>query len=860
MSDYLDPNNEELLKDFFIEAELQIDTLEQNILVLENDPGEKDSIDEIFRAAHTLKGAAATVQMTQLSEFTHLVEDVLDGIRSGETTADEELIDLLLRSIDVIKEMLQTAKDGTSYDRDISDIKDGLRALLGRKQEGDKEKTAEPSGKREDAPEPQGAEQAQRTEQIAESAQPGEGDQGAASSAQLTEYDLLELGEAADTGEQVFQIRVSFNKDHPMNSIGGVQVFAALKDLGTVLKTIPDFEELYEDVFHPEIYYYISTASGADAIEKKLDLPDVITAKEITPLEKLRSRGDTGGKSPSEEPRKAQEPQQQEPQQERAQEKEPKEAKAGESAPRKKGEEPLAGKAEGTGKTEGTGKAEEAGKKTEGAGKAAAKETGEAEKKQPEGVKEQELRKSGASSSILRVESKRIDDLLNLVSEAVITKARFSQISQKFSEAQNDMSQARQEYYESLKELFDSLPEYLKRIQEGETVKKIKADIVERFDGLYTIFDSFENQIKTTVDQFNSTAQNLSRNTSDLQEGVMQIRMVPISQIFNRFPRLVRDVSKDLKKKVKLDMEGEDTELDKSIIEDLLDPLIHCVRNSIDHGIESPEERKKAGKPEQGNVFLKASNEGNMIIIEIEDDGKGIDVESVYRKAVDRGLIHENKKLSDVEAFNLIFEPGFSTAKSVTNLSGRGVGLDVVKRQIEKLNGSVSVWSEVGLGSRITIKIPLTLAIIQGLLIRVGKEIYAVPITSVLDSHRIKASDIRMIDNYEVFNVREDVISLIRLSRLFNIPTDNNREYSYVVIVGSGEKKMGLMIDSLIGEEDVVIKPLRDKYTNVPGIAGATILGDGTVALIIDVSQLLDLGLRQEIENRKRRATQITGE
>ena len=297
----------------------------------------------------------------------------------------------------------------------------------------------------------------------------------------------------------------------------------------------------------------------------------------------------------------------------------------------------------------------------------------------------------------------------------------------------------------------------------------------------------------------------------------------------------------------------------RSVIEDLLDPLMHCVRNSIGHGIESPEERKKAGKPEQGNVMLKAGNEGNMIIIEVEDDGKGIDVNSVYQKAVDRGIIHPNKKLSDVEAFNLIFEPGFSTAKKVTNLSGRGVGLDVVKKQIEKLNGSVSVWSEWGEGSRITIKIPLTLAIIQGLLIRVGNETYAIPITSVLDSHRIKESDIRMIDNYEVFNVREDVISLLRLSRLFNIQSDNNREYNYVVIVGSGDKKMGLMVDSLIGEEDVVIKPLRDKYTNVPGIAGATILGDGTVSLIIDVSQLLDLGLQQELENRKRRATQITG-
>ncbi|MCK5674991.1 MAG: chemotaxis protein CheA, partial [Spirochaetales bacterium] len=363
--------------------------------------------------------------------------------------------------------------------------------------------------------------------------------------------------------------------------------------------------------------------------------------------------------------------------------------------------------------------------------------------------------------------------------------------------------------------------------------------------------------LRNTIVKFRSTSQNLARTTSELQEGVMQIRMVPISQIFSRFPRLVRDASKSLNKKIKLDIIGEDTELDKSVIEDLLDPLIHCVRNSVDHGIESPEDRVEAGKPAEGIVTLKARNEGSMIIIEIGDDGKGIDVEAVRAKAIDRGVIHPSKILSDVEAFNLIFDAGFSTAKQVSDISGRGVGLDVVKRKIEKLNGNVNVWSEVGKGSIITIKIPLTLAIIQALLVRIGSEVYAIPITSVIDSHRIKPSEIKVIDGYEVFNVREDVISLIRLDRLFNISSNSTGEYNFIVIVGSGDKKMGLMVDSLIGEEDVVIKPLRDRYTSSPGVAGATILGDGIVALIIDVSQLLDLGLKQEIENRRRRSASI---
>jgi two-component system chemotaxis sensor kinase CheA len=245
-----------------------------------------------------------------------------------------------------------------------------------------------------------------------------------------------------------------------------------------------------------------------------------------------------------------------------------------------------------------------------------------------------------------------------------------------------------------------------------------------------------------------------------------------------------------------------------------------------------------------------------MIVIEIADDGAGIDVERIRTKAIEKGLIHPSKALTEVEAFNLVFEPGFSTAKEVTNISGRGVGLDVVRRQIEKLNGNVTIWSKPGEGTRFTIKLPLTLAIIQGLLVRVGTEIYAIPITSVLESHRIKPEEIKVIDNYEVFNVREDVISLLRLGTLFRINSDESGEYNFVVIVGSGDKKMGLMVDSLIGEEDVVIKPLKDRYTNSPGIAGATILGDGKVSLIIDVSQLLDLSVRKEQEARQNRFRQ----
>jgi two-component system chemotaxis sensor kinase CheA len=782
MSDYLDPNNEELLKDFFIEAQSQVDLLEQNLLVLENEPQNRDAVDEIFRAAHTLKGGAATVQMMELSEFTHIVEDVFDGIRNNEVSVDEGLIDTLLNSIDVVKAMLEARSEGTVFDDDISEIENKLRSYLAAEAE-----TAKSSGSQAGAPE---AEQAAGTAPAVQAAAAGG----------LTEYEVLEMQEMVGDGEALYRISVTFDEDNPMNTVGGIQVFAAVKELGSVLKTIPEFDELYEDKFHPVVDYFVSSPASEEEVNSKLDIPDVVESANVELLtaeqKSTAARAEAAGA-----------------------EAEPAEAETADQTEVEPAEE----------------KPEEAGKP-----------------KQPE------IKKSSMKSSVLRVDSSRIDNLLNLVSEAVINKATFNQLTSQFAEALSEFQNAEDKFQEKQRELFDSLPDYLERIHNGEPIKEIKREIYETYGDMFSLFEEFESILKGTIGNFRGTAQNLGRITTEMHERVLQIRMVPISQIFSRFPRLVRDLSKSLNKQIKLIIEGEETELDKSVIDDLLDPLIHCVRNSIDHGIESPEERRAAGKSEEGRVLLRASNEGNMINIEISDDGKGISVDDVRSKAIERGVIHPNKELSDIEAFNLIFEPGFSTAKEITNVSGRGVGLDVVKKQIEKLNGNATVWSEKGVGTRITVKIPLTLAIIQGLLVRVGKEIYAVPITSVLDSQRIKPSEINMIDNYEVFNLREDVISLLRLNRLFRVPTDENQEYNFVVIVGSSEgKKMGLMVDSLIGEEDVVIKPLKDKYTNSPGIAGATILGDGTVSLIIDVSQLLELGLKQEREQRRIREATI---
>lgn len=788
MSDYLDPNNEELLKDFFGEAQAQVETLEQNILVLENDPSNKDAVDEIFRAAHTLKGGAATVQMFEISELTHVVEDLLDEIRSGGLKTTPEMVDTLLSCIDVVKEMLDVRLAGGKYDGDVEPLKNSLLNFL-------KPQKAAPAAK--SAPK---AGAAPPTNPVKKS------------SAGISEYDWLELKEAAN-GAKVLKVSVHFDESNPMNSVGGIQVFAALKELGTVLKTNPDFDRLYEDNFYPTVDYFMVLKEDRSLLEKKLRIPDVTTDFDILEV----NDGAVGAtqkaevKTPPPAVPKKEQPSASVPQSP-AVEKDPA------SLP-KEGLELKEGPVE---------------------------ETEEKSLKEGEG-------KKASTGSILRVDSKRIDNLLNLVSETVINKASFNQISNHFTENLVELQSTSVLYKDQMKDLLDRLPEYLEELKNGLSVKDLKKRISGDFGKLFTAFDGVESRLKQTVGTFKGTSQNLGRIISELHEGVLRIRMVPIAQIFSRFPRLVRDLSKTLNKRINLVIEGEDTELDKSVIEDLLDPLIHCVRNSIDHGIESPEDRAERGKVAEGTVTLAARNEGNMIIIEVGDDGKGIDVEAVKQKAIERGLIHPSKNLTDTEAFNLIFEPGFSTAAAVTNISGRGVGLDVVRKQIEKLNGTVAIVSERGIGTKFVIKLPLTLAIIQGLLVKVGTEIYAIPITSVIDSHRIKPSEIKVIDNYEVFNVRKDVISLLRLNRLFGIQAAESSQYNFVVVVGSGDKKMGLMVDSLIGEEDVVIKPLKDRYTLSPGIAGATILGDGKVSLIIDVSQLLELGLKNERAERQKR-------
>ncbi len=394
---------------------------------------------------------------------------------------------------------------------------------------------------------------------------------------------------------------------------------------------------------------------------------------------------------------------------------------------------------------------------------------------------------ASAPEQTIRVEVKRLDHLMNLIGELVLGKNR---------------------------------------------LLKIYDDVEERYDG------------EKFLEELNQVVSSVSMVTTDLQIAVMKTRMLPVSKVFNRFPRLVRDLSRDLNKDIELIMQGEETELDKSIVEEIGDPLVHMIRNSCDHGVETPEIRKAAGKSSKGTVNLKAYNEGNQIVIEIKDDGAGMDSDFLKMKAMEKGVITEQEagQLSDKEAYALIFKPGFSTAKNVTNVSGRGVGMDVVKTNIEKLNGIIDIDSELGVGSTFKLKIPLTLAIMQALLVSAQEEYFAIPLSSVLETVRINIDEVYTIEGKNVLKLRDEVLSLVRLSDMFGVEqVFDSGTHNYVVIIGVAESKLGIIVDGLVGQEEVVIKSMGDYLQGINGIAGATIRGDGGVTLITDVAALMHI-------------------
>lgn len=910
---------EELKQDFFNEAQTLIESLESNILVLENDPANEDAINEIFRAAHTLKGGSSTLDLDRIAGFTHEMENLLDEVRSGNVKLNPDLVDILLKSIDIVKNLIQASQEGREVEQGyetqcINAIKEASKGNI-------------PGSNSVESP----AQAQSNTEAVQSSSESSKSNLELV----LNEYDRYAIKKALSEGENVFEVHVHFDNDNPMKTVSGIQIHAQLKDATEILKTVPDIDDLMGDQFFEQVAFLVETSYNKDEVYNKVFLSDVTKKVEVIPVSEepeqedspkesgltleagdaknieehlnagervfkiivnfdeenpmrsvsgilfftmLKTKGDILKSSPTYEEFKGDVfypvgefiistlNDTQELKKKlflsdittdlKFQEfkRDPNQSAAPASSVAEKQEAPETESIETV--QAAAPKVEAASVQTESAqdinqaiaDKTAAVEAAEQNKDSQQGIKK-------AQTSVIRVDSSRIDDMLNLVGELVIIKASFFQLNDRSSLILDEYVNSLNQFKTYVRQVSGEIEQYFET-QTGEnsdgfdgetTVKvmdpeKMKDFVKDKMTELLSYFDEFLPEYKMVQEKLKGSSQSLGRITDDLQESVMKVRMVPINQIFSRFPRLIRDISRNLKKKINLHMEGEDTELDKSVIEDLVDPLIHIVRNAVDHGVETPEERIATGKEEAGNVTLRAEHEGNTVAITIIDDGKGIDVNKVKDKAIKKKLIEPNQELTKKEIVNLIFQAGFSTADEVTSLSGRGVGMDVVRQKIEKLGGVVEIDTELNKGSTFSIKIPLTLAIIQALLVQVSDYIYSIPINSVIETLRIGPEDIEVIENTEVIRVREEVLSLVQVNQLFKHRAGEREEdYFYVIVVGSGDKKIGLGVDNLVGEQDVVIKPLNNKYTNVPGIAGATILGDGQVSLVVDVTGLFSL-------------------
>lgn len=416
---------------------------------------------------------------------------------------------------------------------------------------------------------------------------------------------------------------------------------------------------------------------------------------------------------------------------------------------------------------------------------------------------EQVKKAAVAIEQTIRVDVSRLDSLMNLVGELVLSRNRIGQIS-------------------------------------GELEKKFEGEFL--------------------IEQLMETTSQIGLISTELQLAVMKTRMVPIGKVFNKFPRMVRDLCREMSKDIDLVITGEETELDKSVVEEIGDPLMHMIRNACDHGVETPDARRKSGKPEKGTVNLSAYHEGNHIVVEIKDDGKGMDPEVLKKKAIEKNLLtaEEAKNMDNEAAFALIFKPGFSTAAKITDVSGRGVGMDVVKTNIEKLNGIINIESEVGHGTRFKMKLPLTLAIIQALLVEVSGEVLAIPLVSVIETVRINEKEIHSFEGREVLKLRDSVLSLIRLNEIYEFQESYDEDI-YVVVVGIAEKRLGFIVNKLVGQEEIVIKSLGEYLSGNEGIAGATIMGDGRVRLIIDVAGVMDIASKMPRRFRNKRKAEISG-
>ena len=678
---------------FLEESREHLQSLNDGLLSLENDPEDLSVLNEIFRNAHTLKGMSATMGYNKIAELTHEMEDVLDLLRKEQLKITEDIVDTLFKCVDSLEQMIENVGNGDPEDLvDVSDLVKTLSAISS----GD--------------PVPAAAAPAQAPA-AAVPAAPADG-----LPLELSDTEKDVIGKAVESGLRGIYVKVTLADTCLLKSARSYMVMNALDELGDVLKSIPPAEDLEQEKFEHSFEVVIVTGVEEKAVEDAVLSISEVESAEVKCLD-LRAAEEKAAAAP---------------------------ASATPAAP--------------------------------AASAPAAKAP--APKKAASAPKKASSEKKVHTGQSVRVDIDKLDTLMNLVGELVINKVRLEQIG---------------------------------------TTRRI-------------------TELTETLEQ-------MDRVTTDLQSVVMKVRMVPVGQVFNRFPRMVRDLAKELDKEINLTIEGEETELDRTVIDEIGDPLMHLLRNSLDHGVEHPNDREAKGKPRTGEVGLIARHEGNNVVIMVTDDGKGIDADVIRRKAVEKGMITQDEadKLDDADAVRLVFLPGFSTAEKITDVSGRGVGMDVVRSKIESLGGHVDVETQIDEGSVFKIKLPLTLAIIQALLVKVQEEMYAIPLGSIDSTINITLDDIKTVQNKEVIVLRGQIIPIIRLGDVLSVPhtDETENEDIFVVVVHLGDRKAGIVVDNLIGQQEIVIKTLGKLLAGLKIFSGATVLGDGRVALILDVGTLM---------------------
>ena len=695
------------LEIFLDETKEHLQSLSEQLMILENEPENADTINEIFRAAHSLKGMAGTMGYKRMQKLTHNMENVFSEVRNGKLKVSGHLIDILFQALDALeeyKDAIQNTSDEGANDN--TPIIDALAKIL-----EDGNGAAEPA-KKEEAPK----------EAPVEAAPTGDDSKKKWKNIKLQESELHTLAEAFGSGKNVYGLTVTVQETCILKAARAFLVFKALEELGSIVVSHPSAQDIEDERFELDFSMYFVSEESLDKV--------IAAIKNVSEIEEglgeLITQADldsTYGKNTGEEHENA----------------ETAVATSNHNAPAE----------------------------TEAASQQSA----------PAANKKNTVAKPVVNRTV-RVDIEKLDVLMNLVSELIIAKNSLVSFSE------SDM----------------------------------------------------------TNTNFNEQIEYLESVTTNLHESVMKVRMVPIESVVNRFPKMIRDLSKKLNKKMNLYMSGEDTELDRTVVDEIGDPLMHLLRNSADHGLESSEDRKARGKNEVGTIQLNAYQDGNNVVIEVKDDGNGIDVAAVRRKAIERGTItaDQAETMGDKDIIDLLFLPSFSTAKVVSDVSGRGVGLDVVKSKIETLGGDVSVKTKLGEGSTFSIRLPLTLAIIQALMVVVGEEKYAISLGSIQTIEALSEDEVKYVQAKEVINLRGNVIPLIRLRSVLDIEPKPKNEELVVVIVKKGDSMAGLVVDELIGQQEIVIKSLG-KYINCTSrmISGATILGDGEVALILDANALI---------------------